>query len=131
MMLRSKYGCGLYFVATNPETGKSWRIQPENILTMRQFLKTCSKPDMIIQLAHHFGNVLKEQGINDPVIQARSTASLNYRPHQMLVYADVNLMNESNNVFAHSDWIVPMIDNPMMTPAQTKELKDALLKNSL
>jgi vitamin K-dependent gamma-carboxylase len=126
MMLRSKYGCGLFFVATNPETGKSWSIQPEHILTRKQFSVACPRPGMIVHLAHHFGNLLKEQGIKDPSIQARATASLNYRPHQIMINPTVNLIKVSNKLFEHSDWIVPLINKPMRTPAQTKEFENSL-----
>ena len=51
---------------------------------------------------------LKEQGIKDPFISARSAASLNYRPLQRMIDPEVNLMEKKYSVFRHSDWILPL-----------------------
>ena len=108
MKLRDKGGCRLHFFVTNPETGETWPIPAEPYLALRQFIRMCQRPHMIIQFAHYLDKEMEEAGINNPIINARTLVSLNYRPSQALIDPDVNLTEEEYSIFKHAEWIVPL-----------------------
>ena len=108
MKLRSKYECRLRFFATDPETGETWHIFGKFPVSLKQYLKMCQRPHMIIQFAHYLGDKLEEQGIRDPIIRVDSRVSLNYRPLHIMVDREVNLMEKEYSTFSHADWIVPL-----------------------
>jgi len=108
MKLRDKGECRLGFFATNRETGETSLIPLGRFLAVRQFIRMCQRPHMIIQFAHFLGKKLEEEGISNPIITARTLVSLNYRPPQSLIDPDVNLTEEEYSVFKHSKWILPL-----------------------
>jgi hypothetical protein len=108
MKLRDKGACRLGLFATNRETGETSLIPLDQFLAARQFIRMCQCPHMIIQFAHFLGKELEEEGINNPIITARTLVSLNYRPPQPLIDPDVNLTEEEYSIFKHAEWILPL-----------------------
>jgi hypothetical protein len=107
MMLRSKkvYHFALY--AADPDTGARRRIYPLDYLTVRQFSKMVSRPDMIRQFARYVAD--KEQvrtGLR-PIVTARVVASLNGRPPQALIDPKVDLAVQPPTLGPGS-WVVPL-----------------------
>ena len=109
MKLRSKStGCMLHFRVTDRATGKTWPLYPEGNLALRQFIKMCGRPHMIIQYAHYIGSKLEEKGHKNPIIKVKSFAGLNFRPLQPLIDPEANLMEAEYSTFSHAQWILPL-----------------------
>lgn len=107
MLLRHKE-VQLTFVATNPETGERWRIDPQEYgLTGEQVDEMIIRPDMILQFAHHIGEEMRRQGRGDVEVRALTKASLNGRAYQRLIDPKADL-TEERRVLARADWIVPL-----------------------
>jgi hypothetical protein len=106
MKLRSKDG-SLKLLAHDPDTNRTLELDPENYITHAQALEAASKPDMILQLAHHVAEGLRRRG--RPHIQVRAVAlvSLNGRAAQLLVDPDVDLAAQPRSL-RHASWITAL-----------------------
>lgn len=107
MKLRDK-SARLAFYVTNPETNETWAVDMQQDLTDRQIRKMATRPDMMIQYVHYLKGKLAQAGIENPVIQIDSWASLNGRDYEQMIDPTVNLAEVPLNVFASSPWILPM-----------------------
>ena len=105
MKLRSKRGY-ISFVVKNPETGEEKQVNMEGDLTTKQFIKMAGKPDMIIQYAHLIRDRLIEKGVKNPVVYAKTSASLNYRSVKTLIDPSVNLAEVEYSPWHHNEWIL-------------------------
>ena len=108
MKLRDKDAVVTFYI-TDPETNQTWEVDIGDRITDRQYSKMASRPDMIIQFAHHIHDQFDQAGIiEDPIVQAEAWASLNGRDYQPLVDPTVDLAKEDLTVFGHFTWIVPL-----------------------
>ena len=105
MKLRSKRGY-ISFVVKNPETGEEKQVNMKGDLTTKQFIKMAGKPDMIIQYAHLIRDRLIEKGVKNPVVYAKTSASLNYRSVKTLIDPSVNLAEVEYSPWHHNEWIL-------------------------
>lgn len=106
MLLRTK-SADVAFFATDPATGTSWQLDPRKYVTPGQENEMRTRPDMILQLAHHMASDLRAKGSKDVQIRAGVTASLNGRPEQVLIDGAVDLAAVSRSL-APAAWIVPL-----------------------
>ena len=100
MKLRDKDAQAQFFVGIDGETRA---IQTSDYLTNRQARKMASRPDMLLQFAHHLAD---EMG-GDVVVQAVVSASLNGRPEQLLVEPTANLVDEVRSIRPKT-WLAPL-----------------------
>ena len=108
MKLRDKDAMISFFV-TDPDTGQTWRIDPTGTVSVRQYSKMSTRPDMIIQYAHYVRDQFRESGqIENPIVKVEAWASLNGRPLQQFVDPDVDLAQESATIFGHYTWVYPL-----------------------
>jgi len=85
MKLRDK-DARVEFRVLDPDTGKKWRVNPAIWLTRRQFAKMPTRPDMILQFAHHLDKAWQAKyRVSDPVVTVQATCSLNFRELATLV----------------------------------------------
>jgi hypothetical protein len=103
MKLRSKDSV-IDIRATDPATGRSWRIDPAQDLIRRQQAKLKMFPDMLLQYVHWHRDRLRAEGI-DPVIQVDWLCSLNGGPPQRLVDPEANLAAKPRSLWP-ADWIL-------------------------
>jgi hypothetical protein len=108
MKLRTKHG-DVRFVAVNPKTGESTRIDPRNYLSSRQYRKFSGRPDMILQFAHHLRDEREAKGMKGVEIYAHTSVSLNGRRPQPLIDPEVNLAKVVPSL-APKTWIVPLAE---------------------
>jgi vitamin K-dependent gamma-carboxylase len=106
MKLRDKEATA-EFTATDPVTGQSWEIDPMHTVNEDQYDEMAARPDMILQLSHHFADQLRAQGYERIQIRARVTASLNGRRPQLLIDPEVDLAAVPRTLLP-ADWIVPL-----------------------
>jgi len=109
MKLRDKEVSVLTFYVTDPATGNTWIIDPSDELTERQYTKMSTRPDMILQYAHHISDLLQQQGYDKIEVRATVVASLNNRELQFLVDPEINLVEQPRTLLP-KNWIIPLDD---------------------
>lgn len=108
MKLRSKQAMITFYV-TDPATNRIWQIDPTGTITLRQLGKMSTRPDMILQFAHHIRDQFRASGqIKEPIIRADAWASLNGRPLQQFIDPTVDLAKEPATIFGHYSWVLPL-----------------------
>jgi len=107
MKLRDKDTDYIAFIATDPKTGETWRIDHHNDLTDRQISKMSTRPDMILQYSHYLAENLREEGFDDIEIRVDVVSSLNGRENQRLIDPNVNLAEQPVTILPKS-WIIPL-----------------------
>ena len=113
MKLRDKEG-RVKFRVLDPDTGKSWQVNPAIWLTRRQFEKMPTRPDMILQFAHHLDKVWQEKyRVSDPVVTVLAMSSLNLRELAILIDPERDLSVIVRNL-EPADWIQPL--EPALQP---------------
>ena len=96
------------FIVRDPATGQEWRVRPGDYLLRHQARKVGTRPDMILQFAHHLARVWSEErGIEGVEVRARVCASLNGRRAALLVDPDRDLTRVERNL-RHADWVLPL-----------------------
>lgn len=110
MKLRDKKGWA-FFHLYQPETGEYLFIDPREELTPRQAGKMATRPDMILQYAHHLAQKFQKQSGKQWKVYVDSLASLNGRPPQKLINPEADLASKERNLW-HADWILPLMAPP-------------------
>ena len=108
MKLRDKQATARFFV-TDPQSRQTWEVAPRLYLTARQTQKMSTRPDMILQLAHHIArDQALTRGIAQPLeVRAHVVASLHGRERQLLVDPTVNLAAERRSL-GSAGWVLPL-----------------------
>jgi vitamin K-dependent gamma-carboxylase len=108
MKLRDKQATARFFV-TDPQSRQTWEVAPRLYLTARQAQKMSTRPDMILQMAHHIArDQATKRGIDHPLeVRTRVMASLHGRDRQLLVDPTVDLAAERRSL-ASARWILPL-----------------------
>ena len=107
MKLRDKDAEAL-FIVIDHVSQKGWPVQPEQLLMRHQARKVASRPDLILQFAHHLAEVWdKEANIKRVEVRARVCASLNGRRAQLLIDPNRDLTQIERSL-RHADWILPL-----------------------
>ncbi|MCZ7644979.1 MAG: HTTM domain-containing protein [Planctomycetota bacterium] len=105
MMLRHKL-TQAEFVVLSPRN-EPLPVKLERTLTKRQFGVMRSKPDLILQFAHHLAGEARRQGFEDVKVKALISCSLNGRKPQLLVDHTVDLAAEPTGL-QPKHWIRPL-----------------------
>jgi hypothetical protein len=104
MKLRRKVG-EMTITVTDPDTGRSWRLDPATDLRERQVQKLETFPDILLQYVHYKRDELRAEGIRDPIITVDWQCSLNGAPPAPLIDPTVNLAKEEASIWP-ARWIV-------------------------
>jgi hypothetical protein len=109
MMLREKSGVA-EFTVTDPVSGRVWRVNLRDYLTPRQIRKMATRPDMLLQFAHHLARIWDRE-YNLPGVEVRVTTaiSLNGRLPVALLDSDRDLAAVPRDLRA-ADWILPLTE---------------------
>lgn len=105
VMLMEKAGY-IQFKVTDAITKKTIHVNNSQFLTRFQEKQMSFQPDFIIQYAHYLHDFYKEQGINNPIVNADSYVALNGRLSQRYIDPNINLAQE-HDTFQHKNWILP------------------------
>lgn len=95
------------FYATDPTVNETWEIEPLDYLSNGQFDEMASRPDMILQFAHHVAADLRQQGYEQIEIRALVQVSLNGREAQLMIDPSVDLVAQPWSLLPAS-WILPL-----------------------
>jgi len=118
MKLRTKGGQAV-FTVTDPRTGQTWSIKPEDYLESHQVMKMTTKPDLLVLFAHHLAEEKRREGHDDVEVRARVMVSLNGREPQLLIDPSVDLANEQVRLLP-TPWIIPLT-----TPLESRSTSTA------
>jgi len=105
MKLRSKVG-RVVFHALDRKRGTHKVIDPLAELTAVQTRKMATRPDMILQYAHHLRDGLATEGSGDWAVHVDSKVGLNGRPLQTFIQPSVDLAGIECSA-SGVDWIMP------------------------
>ena len=108
MKLRSKRGT-VRFRVTDPTSGRSWNIDPRELLERWQYRKMTTRPQMIHQFARHLARDLEARGRPGVSVRVKAEVSLNSRERQRLIDPNVDLAGEPHRLGA-APWIEPLRD---------------------
>jgi len=106
MKLRTKGGEAV-FTVTHPGSGQTWIIKPEQYLASHQVVKMSTKPDLILQFAHHLAEEKRREGYDNVEVRARVMVFLNGREPQLLIDPNVDLAKEEISLLP-ARWILPL-----------------------
>jgi len=107
MKLRTKRGFA-DFIILDPETKRSWYVNPEQYLSKKQARKMPTQPDMILQFAYFLEEKWKKEfGLKDVEIRVSNYVSLNYREPAPMVNPTIDLTTVRRSL-AKADWILPL-----------------------
>jgi len=102
MKVRSKKG-RVFFHVLDTATGERTKVDPCEELPLRQCRKMSTRPDMILQYAHHLRDEAWAQGL-DVAVHVDAIGRLNQRRPQRLIDAEKNLA-EVEPGLAPAPWI--------------------------
>jgi len=105
VMLMEKAGHATFHIR-NPETGNEWQVRNWDYLTPNQEKEISTRPDMILQFAHHLEDEYQKNFGGDVEVTVTSNVTLNGRRSQPLIDPNVDLTVQERG-FAHKDWILP------------------------
>ena len=107
MKLRDKDATAVFHV-TDPATGRRWHVDPAAHLAPHQVDEMASRPDMILQFAHHLARRwAEENAVPQAEVRARVCASLNGRKAALLIDPERDLARVERSL-RHADWIMPL-----------------------
>ena len=105
VMLMEKMGA-CYFYVKNPDNGWQTEVNIHEYLTPQQEKMMSTQPDMILQFAHHLGEVYKQKGISNPEVRVLSYVAFNGRMSRLFIDQHVDLMKQKDS-FCEKKWLVP------------------------
>ncbi len=88
--------------------GRRWRVEPTDHLTERQTNVMLTRPDMILQFAHHLERHFAAQGHADVAVHAHVEMSLNGRPYQALIRPEIDLTTKIWHPWRPADFITDL-----------------------
>ena len=106
MKLRGKTAIA-QFTVVDPQSGQTWGITNADYLNEEQERKMSSRPDMILQFAHHLAHDFQDRGYDGVEVYVDVWATLNDRRPQRLIDPTVDLASVERSL-KHAYWIVPL-----------------------
>ena len=105
VMLTEKVGYVRYKVS-DPETGQSWLVEPDEYLTLLQTERMSFQPDMIQQTARILAEDFAERGNPHVAVNADAFVAFNGRPNARLIDPGVDLASVRPGL-APKAWVLP------------------------
>ena len=93
MMIQNAWGQGIFYV-TDPNTGRTARVDPLDRLPPWQAKQLGFRPDMIVQFAKYLAECFPPFGPKPVQVEARVSVSLNGRKPELLIDPNVDLAQE-------------------------------------
>ncbi len=106
VLLTEKTGFVLFRVS-DPETGQTWLVSPDEHLTPQQVERMSTQPDMILQTAHIVRDDFRERGYEDIEVYVDAFASLNGRERQRFINPGVDLGVIAPSIWSKW-WVTPL-----------------------
>jgi len=106
MKLKSINFAPLEFHVTDPASGETWLVVPDDI-TPRQLNKMNGQSDMILQYSHNIADFWREQDYDEVEVRVHTMMSLNGREPQELIDPTVDLAAQPVTLLP-ATWIIPL-----------------------
>ncbi len=100
-----------YFYVTDPNSGETFQVKPQEYLDLLHAEAMGWRPDMLLQFAHYLAKVTPRFGPKPLRVEARVLVSLNGRKPQLIVDPNVDLAAESRTL-GRPRWLLK-IDQPL------------------
>jgi hypothetical protein len=100
-----------YFYVTDPNSGETLQVKPQDYLDVPHAQAMGWRPDMLLQFAHYLAKVMPRSGPHPLRVEARVLVSLNGRKPQLIVDPNVDLAAESRTL-GRPRWLLE-IDQPL------------------
>lgn len=97
-MMLLGYRSSAYFYVTDPNSGKTYRVNPRQFLNARQRAALTFTPDMPLQFAHYLATVMPRSGPQPLKVEARIGLSINGRKPEFFIDPNVDLAAESRTL---------------------------------
>lgn len=124
MKLRDKEAFVIFYI-TDPKTNQTWEVDFDDRLTVRQYAKMATRPDMVVQFARHIKEEFHRAGvIENPIITVDAWASLNGRPFQQFIDPTVDLGRVDSSLFTVYDWVAPFRSDVPIGPGPEEMNED-------
>ena len=91
LMTRTKRGSRSLFFVKDPASGETWKINPRDHLTARQYRKMSGETDLVLVFAHYLEKKWREKGYEKVIVTAEIRTRLNGRPADFLVDPELDL----------------------------------------
>jgi hypothetical protein len=105
MMLQRQSVRG-YFYVTDPATGRTKRVAPQDFLKPLQMVRIYWQPDTVLQCAHFLATTMPRMGTTPLTVEARIFVSINGRRPELFVDPNVNLAAQSRTLLPPR-WVLP------------------------
>jgi vitamin K-dependent gamma-carboxylase len=110
VMLMEKDGSAEFRVR-DPDSGRSFLVEPTQLLTRHQARMMATQPDMILQTAQALAAQFRARGVARPEVRADVFVSLNGRPSARFIDPQVDLARERDGLGPRR-WILPAPEAP-------------------
>lgn len=110
VMVMEKNG-SVDFRVVEPSSGRVFHVPASAFFTPYQTAIMAPQPDMVQEAARIVAAEYRARGVHEPQVFADAYASLNGRPMQRLVAANVDLSREPDGL-ANKTWILPLLPEP-------------------
>jgi hypothetical protein len=104
-----------YFYVTDPNSGETFQVKPQEYLDIPHVEAMGWRPDMLLQFAHYLASVMPRSGLKPLRVEARVLVSLNGRKPQLVIDPNVDLAAESQTL-GRPRWLLeihqPLPDRP-------------------
>jgi hypothetical protein len=110
VMLMEKDGSAEFRVR-DPDSGRTFLVEPTELLTRYQARMMATQPDMILQTARALADLFRGRGVARPEVRADVFVSLNGRPSARFIDPQVDLARQRDGLGAQP-WILPAPQAP-------------------
>ena len=94
-----------------PESGRSWWVEPEAYLTPLQAERAATQPDMLLEIAHIIADDFSARGYPRVQVYADAFVSMNGREHRRLLDSSIDLASIEHGL-SPKRWVLAARSDP-------------------
>ena len=122
VLVTGKAGMAEYRVL-DPESGRSWLVEPEAYLTPLQAERAATQPDMLLEIAHIIADDFSVRGYPRVQVYADAFVSMNGREHRRLLDPSVDLASTRHGL-GPKGWVLAARSDPTQEHRANSSLLD-------
>ena len=107
----------------DPESGRSWRVEPEAYLTPLQAERAATQPDMLLEIAHIIADDFSAKGYPRVQVYADAFVSKNGREHRRLLDSSIDLASIEHGL-SPERWVLAARSDPTQEHRAFSDLQD-------
>lgn len=94
-----------FFYVTDPNSGETFQVLPEDYLDRWQAQRMGWRPDMLVQFAHYLARVMPRSGPKPLRVEGRILVSINGRKPQLVINQNIDLASQERT-FGRPPWLL-------------------------